>query len=66
MLALVLANVRTPEIRLADLQAQMAANRVGGERFGDFPRRLYPVEGRDIPSTFQGFWEFDYRMQRAL
>ena len=35
VLALLLANVRTPEIRLADLQAQMAANRVGAERFGE-------------------------------
>jgi N-methylhydantoinase B len=35
VLALLLANVRTPEIRLADLQAQIAANRVGAERFGE-------------------------------
>lgn len=35
VLALLLANVRTPEIRLADLQAQLAANRVGAHRFGE-------------------------------
>ena len=32
LLALVLANVRTPEIRRADLYAQAAANDVGAER----------------------------------
>ena len=39
VLALLLANVRTPEIRLADLQAQMAANKVGAERFGELVDR---------------------------
>jgi N-methylhydantoinase B len=39
----ILANVRTPEIRRADLQAQAAANRLGGERL----RELVERRGRD-------------------
>jgi N-methylhydantoinase B len=39
VLALLLANVRTPELRRADLQAQMAANRVGATRLGELINR---------------------------
>jgi hypothetical protein len=40
VLAVLLANVRTPELRRGDLAAQAAANRVAGERLGElrFPR----------------------------
>jgi N-methylhydantoinase B len=43
ILSLILGNVRTPEIRRADLQAQAAANRLGGERL----RELVERRGRD-------------------
>jgi N-methylhydantoinase B len=37
--AIILANVRTPEIRRGDLRAQMAANRVGEQRLHDLVAR---------------------------
>ena len=43
VMRLVLANVRTPEIRRGDLRAQMAAHRVAEERLGELVRR----RGRD-------------------
>ncbi len=43
ILSVILGNVRTPEIRRADLQAQGAANRLGGERL----RKLVERRGRD-------------------
>lgn len=39
MLALLLANVRTPEERLGDLQAQLAANATGVRRMGELAAR---------------------------
>jgi N-methylhydantoinase B len=39
LLALLLANVRTPELRRADLQAQIAANRIGALRLGELVGR---------------------------
>jgi N-methylhydantoinase B len=39
VLDLIVANVRTPAIRRADLTAQVAANRVGGERLRELIRR---------------------------
>ena len=35
ILRVILANVRTPEIRRADLAAQAAANHLGGERLAE-------------------------------
>src|SRR6478736_1051520 len=35
VLRVILANVRTPELRRADLAAQAAANRLGGERLAE-------------------------------
>jgi N-methylhydantoinase B len=43
ILRMILGNVRTPEIRRADLLAQAAANRLGGERLGELVER----RGRD-------------------
>jgi N-methylhydantoinase B len=39
VLALVLANVRTPRIRRGDLRAQIAANQLGGRRVGELADR---------------------------
>jgi N-methylhydantoinase B len=44
IVVVILSNVRTPEIRRADLQAQTAANRLGGERL----RELVERRGRDL------------------
>ncbi|MBD0291348.1 MAG: hydantoinase B/oxoprolinase family protein [Thermoleophilia bacterium] len=44
VLGLVLANVRTPEVRLGDLRAQVAANRLAGRRV----RELAERHGRDV------------------
>jgi N-methylhydantoinase B len=43
VLRVILANVRTPEVRRADLAAQAAANRLGGERLAELAAR----HGRD-------------------
>ena len=43
-LALILANVRTPEVRRGDLRAQIAANRLGERRVGELIER----RGRSI------------------
>jgi N-methylhydantoinase B len=44
VLELVLANVRTPDVRRGDLRAQIAANRRGDERLGELLER----RGRDV------------------
>ncbi len=43
-LALLLANVRTPEVRRGDLRAQLAANGLGERRLGELVQR----RGRDV------------------
>jgi N-methylhydantoinase B len=56
----ILGNVRTPEIRRADLQAQAAANRLAGERLGELMER----RGRDtVLATFDAV--IDYAERRA-
>jgi N-methylhydantoinase B len=62
VLALLLANVRTPEIRLADLQAQLAANRVGAERFGELIDR-YGLEF--VRAAFDDVLAYSERRTRA-
>ena len=47
VLALVLANVRTPDIRRGDLRAQIAAHRLAEERVGELVER----RGRDLVLT---------------
>ncbi|HYM56712.1 MAG TPA: hydantoinase B/oxoprolinase family protein [Solirubrobacteraceae bacterium] len=44
LLELILANVRTPDIRRGDLRAQTAANRLAGQRLGELVAR----RGRDL------------------
>ena len=62
VLALLLANVRTPEIRLADLQAQIAANRVGAERLGELIER-YGLEF--VRAAFDDVLAYSERRTRA-
>jgi N-methylhydantoinase B len=47
VLDLILANVRTPEVRRGDLRAQIAANRIGQERLAELIER----RGEDVVST---------------
>ncbi len=47
LMSLILANVRTPEERVGDLMAQVAANRVGERRLGSLLRRRGPAEVAD-------------------
>jgi N-methylhydantoinase B len=44
LLRLVLANVRTPHERRADLAAQLGAQRIGAQRLGELARRRSPAE----------------------
>jgi hypothetical protein len=61
------SQLRPPErLRRPNSMSSSSDVSLPDKRFGDFPGHPYPVKGRDIPSTFQGIWEFDYRMQRAL
>ena len=48
VLGLVLRNVRNPEMRRGDYQAQLGANRTGEERF----RELYDSYGRETVETY--------------
>ncbi len=62
VLGLLLANVRTPEIRLADLRAQRAANDVGAERFGELVDR----HGLDfVRAAFDDVLAYSERRTRA-
>ena len=60
ILRVILANVRTPEIRRADLAAQAAANHLGGERLAELAAR----RGRE--TVLAAFDEvIDYAGRRA-
>jgi N-methylhydantoinase B len=60
---LLLANVRTPQERLGDLWAQIAANRRGSERLLEILERYSPDE---IKSTMAGLLAYTERMTRSL
>jgi N-methylhydantoinase B len=63
VLELILANVRTPAIRRADLTAQIAANRVGGERLRELIRR----HGGDVVrEAFDEVLAYTERRTRAV
>ena len=63
ILDLVLANVRTPAERLGDLQAQIAANRRGGDRFLDLAERYGKEE---VTGAMQELLAYTERMMRRL
>jgi N-methylhydantoinase B len=60
---LLLANVRTPQERLGDLLAQIAANRCGNERLLEILKR-YSLD--EVKSTMAGLLTYTERMTRAL
>ncbi len=62
VLALILRNVRTPQERMGDLEAQMAAQRLGEERLGELARRLGP---RRLLSLMAALQDYAERMTRA-
>ena len=60
---LLLANVRTPDERMGDLQAQLAANRIGIERMQAFARRF----GRqNLLNDMEALLQYSERMTRQL
>jgi N-methylhydantoinase B len=62
VLALLLRNVRTPEERRGDLEAQIAAQRIGEERLQELARRL----GRNrLLHLMTALQEYAERMTRA-
>jgi N-methylhydantoinase B len=63
LLDLLLANVRTPEERLGDLQAQLAANAKGSQRLGELVARYGAAE---VQSTMQALVDYAERMTRRL
>ncbi len=63
LLDLLLANVRTPEERWGDLQAQLAANAKGAQRLGELVAR-YGVD--EVQSYMQGLVDYAERMTRRL
>jgi N-methylhydantoinase B len=63
LLDLLLANVRTPEERWGDLQAQLAANAKGSQRLGELVARYGASE---VQSTMQGLVDYAERMTRRL
>jgi N-methylhydantoinase B len=59
-LELILANVRTPELRLGDLRAQLAANRLGGQRL------LELIDRRSWDTVLAAFGEvINYAQRRT-
>ena len=64
VLELILANVRTPEIRRGDLRAQIAANRLAERRLGE----LIEARGRDtVTAAFTEVLEYaERRSRRAI
>jgi N-methylhydantoinase B len=63
LLDLLLANVRTPEERWGDLQAQLAANAKGSQRLGELITRYGAVE---VQAYMQGLLDYAERMTRRL
>ena len=62
MLALLLLNVRTPEERRGDLDAQMGACRVGEERVLELVRRYGRAK---VPGLIAGLLDYSERLVRA-
>jgi N-methylhydantoinase B len=61
LLELILANVRTPDIRRGDLRAQVAANRLAETRLGELVER----RGRElVEQAFEGVLEYAERRTR--
>ncbi|MGE5273576.1 MAG: hydantoinase B/oxoprolinase family protein [Verrucomicrobiota bacterium] len=61
IMRIILSNVRTPEVRRADLRAQAAANRLAGERI----RELVERRGRDtVLATFDAVIAYAERRAR--
>lgn len=60
---LLMANVRTPEERLGDLQAQLAANHIGIERMGGLAKR---VGLQAIVADMDALLDYSERMTRKL
>ena len=60
---MLLANIRTPEERRGDLQAQLAANRIGVERMQVFAKRF---GDRELRSDMDALLEYSERMTRQL
>lgn len=63
LLDLLLANVRTPEERWGDLQAQLAANAKGVQRMGELVGRYGAGE---VQTYMQGLVDYAERMTRRL
>ena len=63
LMALLLANVRTPEERAGDLRAQLAANNKGVERMLELLDRYGQTE---VSNYMAGLLEYAERMTRAL
>lgn len=63
LLDLLLANVRTPEERLGDLQAQLAANAKGSQRLGELVARYGAAEAQ---LYMQALVDYAERMTRRL
>jgi N-methylhydantoinase B len=63
LLDLLLANVRTPEERWGDLQAQLAANAKGSQRLAELAARYGAV---DVQTYMQGLVDYAERMTRRL
>lgn len=63
LLDLLLANVRTPEERWGDLQAQLAANAKGVQRLGELVSRYSAGE---VQAYMQGLVDYAERMTRRL
>ncbi len=63
LLDLLLANVRTPEERLGDLRAQLAANAKGAQRLGELVGRYGAAE---VHTTMQALVDYAERMTRRL
>lgn len=63
LLDLLLANVRTPEERLGDLRAQLAANAKGAQRLGQLVGRYGAAE---VHATMQALVDYAERMTRRL
>ena len=61
VLALILANVRTPDERRGDLRAQTAANAAGRRRF----RELAATHGADLDPALEAIKDYSERRMRA-
>jgi N-methylhydantoinase B len=63
ILDLILANVRTPDERKADLRAQIAANRLGSKRMNEYLSRYGVAE---VESAMAALLKYSEQMMRTL